>query len=106
MKIVDLDIIPFRTVVDRFQHGVLHAQAPIIQTLTRIVTDDGAAGYCLGGQGHGDQDGLTPAARTQLLGRMKPLLVGHNPFDREKFWQWMWAAKMPEHLIGVVDMAL
>jgi len=41
-------------VVDRFQHGVLHAQAPIIQTLTRIVTDDGAAGYCLAWIIHGE----------------------------------------------------
>ena len=106
MKIVDLDIIPFRTAVDRFHNGVLQPRAPVVQTLTRVVTDDGAVGYCLGGQGHGDQEGLAPAARSQLLARMKPLLVGQNPFDREKFWQWMWAAKMPENLMGVVDMAL
>lgn len=106
MKIVDLEIIPFSTTVDRFQHGSRQPQTSIVQTLTRIITDDGVAGQCLGGQGHGDQDGLAPATRGYLLNRIKPMLVGRSPFDREKFWQWMWAAKTPENVIGVVDMAL
>ena len=34
------------------------------------------------------------------------MLVGQDPLDREKFWQWMWVANTPENVIGVVDMAL
>jgi L-alanine-DL-glutamate epimerase-like enolase superfamily enzyme len=34
------------------------------------------------------------------------MLIGQDPFDREKFWQLLWAAKTPENLWSVVDMAL
>ncbi len=106
MKIVDVQIIPFRTWVDRFQNATPRPQTEVIQTLTRIVTDEGAEGYYLGGQGHGDQDGLAPASRDYLLNRIKPMLVGQDPFDREKVWQVLWAAKTPENVWSVVDLAL
>ena len=34
------------------------------------------------------------------------MLIGQNPFDREKFWHWMWVSKTPENIMGVIDMAL
>lgn len=106
MKIVDLQVIPFRTWVDRFHNATPQPKSEIIQTVTRIITDDGAEGYYLGGQGHGDQDGLAPAGREILLNRIKPMLLGQDPLDRERFWQLLWAAKTPENLWSVVDMAL
>jgi L-alanine-DL-glutamate epimerase-like enolase superfamily enzyme len=106
VKIVDIEVIPFRVHVDRFQNATPHPQTEVIQTLTKIVTDEGAEGYYLGGQGHGDQDGLTPASRETMARRIKPFLVGQDPFDREKFWQLLWASKTPENVWSVVDMAL
>lgn len=106
MKITDIQVVPFSIQVDRYQHGEAHPRQTVTQTLTRIVTDSGAEGYYFGGQGHGDQDGLSPANRAYVENRMKAMLVGQDPFDREKFWQWMYAAKTPENIMGVVDMAL
>lgn len=106
MKIVDIEILPFRTQVDRYQNDVPHPKREIVQTLTKIVTDEGAEGYYLGGQGHGDQDGLALATRAYIQGRVKPMLVGQDPLDREKFWQWLWASKTPENVMSVIDMAL
>jgi len=106
VKIVDVKVVPFRYKVDRFGAGLAYPQTEVVQTLTRIATDEGVEGYYLGGQGHGDQDGLVPATRDFLETRIKSMLVGLDPFDREKVWQWLWAAKTPENVIGVVDMAL
>ena len=106
MKIADITVTPFTIQVDRYKDGTVLPQQETVQTLTRIVTDQGAEGYYFGGQGHGDQDGLSPEMAAYLTNRIKPMLVGEDPFDREKFWQWLWTAKTPENLIGVVDMAL
>jgi L-alanine-DL-glutamate epimerase-like enolase superfamily enzyme len=106
VKITDIMVTPFRTWVDRYANGEPLPKTEIIQTLTTIETDDGAVGHYLGGHGHGDQDGLIPEERAYLLTRIKDLLIGQNPFDRERFWQHMWAAKTPENIMGVVDMAL
>jgi L-alanine-DL-glutamate epimerase-like enolase superfamily enzyme len=106
VKIVDIQIQPFRIQVDRYQNGEARPRTDVVQTLTRIVTDEGAEGYYFGGQGHGDQDGLAPATRAYIANRIKPMLVGEDPFDREKFWQWLYASKTPENVMSVVDMAL
>jgi L-alanine-DL-glutamate epimerase-like enolase superfamily enzyme len=106
MKIVDLQVIPFQVRRRGFRNGVMLPEAVAIQTLTKIVTDAGAEGYYLGGLGHGDQDGLLADQRMVLERRVKALLVGHDPFDREKFWHWLWVANLEENLISVVDMAL
>jgi L-alanine-DL-glutamate epimerase-like enolase superfamily enzyme len=34
------------------------------------------------------------------------MLLGEDPLDRERFWQWLWAAKTPENLLSVIDVAL
>lgn len=106
MKIVDIQIQPFRIQVDRYRNGEAQPRTDVVQTLTRIVTDTGAEGYYFGGQGHGDQDGLARATQAYITNRVKPMLVGEDPFDREKFWQWLYAAKTPENVMGVIDMAL
>ena len=73
MKIVDLQVIPFRVRRRSFYCGELMPEEEITQTLTKIVTDDGAEGYYLGGHGHGDQDGLHADEREVLEGRIKSL---------------------------------
>jgi L-alanine-DL-glutamate epimerase-like enolase superfamily enzyme len=106
MKIVDLQVTPFLVRRRPFSNGELLAPVEVVQTLTTIVADDGVAGYYLGGHGHGDQDGLRADERATLEGPIKALLVGQDPFDREKFWHWLWVANYQENLISVVDMAL
>jgi L-alanine-DL-glutamate epimerase-like enolase superfamily enzyme len=106
MKIIDVDVITFRVPRVPFRNAELRPEQTVVQTLTKIVTDEGAEGYYLGGRGHGDQDGLLADERAALRGRMRSMLIGQDPFDREKFWHWMWVANMPENLISVIDMAL
>jgi len=106
MKVVDVRVIPFRVQRQDFRNRQLLPKGTAVQTLIQILTDEGAEGYYLGGHGHGDRDGLLPDERAALVGRAKSLLVGHDPFDRERFWHWMWAAKVPENLLSAIDMAL
>ena len=106
MKIVDLQVIPFRVWQHPFRHGEVLPAVEGIQTLTKIVTDEGAEGYYFGGHGHGDQDGFHPDERRLMETRIKNMVVGHDPFDREKFWHWLWVANLPENILSVLDMAL
>jgi L-alanine-DL-glutamate epimerase-like enolase superfamily enzyme len=106
VKIVDLQVIPFRVKRQGFNAGRILPEVEVTQTLTKIITDEGAEGYYFGGHGHGDADGLTPDERAALQGRFKKLLVGNDPFDREKFWHWLWVANVEENLLSVIDMAL
>ena len=107
MKIVDVQVIPFRVPRRAFHNGGLLPEAEVVQTLTRIVTDEGAEGYYLGGQGP-RRSGWAAGGRAGACwsGRIKPLLLGQDPFDREKFWHWLWVANVAENLISVLDMAL
>ena len=34
------------------------------------------------------------------------MLVGQDPFDREKFWHWFSVSNREENLVSVIDMAL
>src|SRR5581483_8317963 len=106
MKITELQVIPFQVPRRTFWNAELHPETKVVQTLTRVVTDEGAEGYCLGGHGHGDQDGLTADERSLLEGRVRSLVVGQDPFDRERFWHWMWVGNLPENVLSVLDMAL
>lgn len=106
MKIIDVQVVPFRVKRSAFRNAVVQPETTAIQTLTRVVCDEGVEGYCLGGHGHGDQDGLTADERALLTGRVRSLVVGQDPFDRERFWHWMWAANLPENVLSVLDMAL
>ena len=106
MKIVDVQVIPFRVPRRPFRNGEFLPETPVIQTLTKIITDEGAEGTYFGGRGHGDQDGMSTDQRAAMEGRIKSLVVGQDPFDREKFWHWMWVANIEENLLSVLDMAL
>jgi L-alanine-DL-glutamate epimerase-like enolase superfamily enzyme len=106
VKITDITIDSFRIWSDRYQNGEALPKTEIVQTLTTIVTDEGITGRYFGGHGHGDQDGLDAGSREFLLSRIKPQVIGLDPLDRERVWQWLWAAKTPEHIMGVIDMAL
>jgi L-alanine-DL-glutamate epimerase-like enolase superfamily enzyme len=106
MKIVDLEVITFTVRRRAFQNAVLLPETTVVQTLTRIRTDEGAEGYYFGGHGHGDQDGLTEHERATMLGGIRSKVLGQDPFDRERFWHWMWVANTPENLLSVLDMAL
>jgi L-alanine-DL-glutamate epimerase-like enolase superfamily enzyme len=106
VKIADIQITTFKTHADRFRHAQAYPRSEITQTLTRIVTDDGAEGFYFGGGAHGDQEGLKPDDQELLLGRIRNLILGQDPFDRELIWKWMWVANIPEHIASVVDMAL
>jgi L-alanine-DL-glutamate epimerase-like enolase superfamily enzyme len=106
MKIVDLKVIPFRVTRRPLRNGKRLPETTAIQTLTRIITDEGAEGYYFGGRGHGDQDGMSRDQRAAMEGRIKSLVLGQNPFDRERFWHWMWVANVEESLLSVLDMAL
>ena len=87
---------PFRTHADRFKNGQPYPRTELVRTLTRIVTDEGAEGSYLGGGAHGDQEGLLPDDQGVMLGRIRSLLVGHDPFDREMIWKWLWVANIPD----------
>jgi L-alanine-DL-glutamate epimerase-like enolase superfamily enzyme len=106
VKIAEVEVIPFRVPRRLYRNGEVLPESYGVQTLTRVLTDDGAEGYYLGGHGHGDADGLLPEDRAALLGPVRSLLVGQHPFDREKFWQWLWVANTRENVLSVVDMAL
>ena len=106
MKITDLQVIPFRVPRQAFRNGELGEKTTVVQTLTRITTDDGAEGYYFGGQGHGDMDGMSAERRAAMQGRIRSLVMGQDPFDREKFWHWMWVANIEENLLSVLDMTL
>ena len=71
MKITDIQVIPFRVPRRPYRNGRLGPETSVVQTLTRVVTDEGAEGYCLGGHGHGDQDGLT-AEEDLTAGAVEP----------------------------------
>jgi L-alanine-DL-glutamate epimerase-like enolase superfamily enzyme len=104
MKIVDVQVIPFHVPKAEYTISLLLPQAASFQTLTKIVTDTGAEGCYLGGHGHGDQQGIQAGERLESFA--KSLLIGQDPYDREKFWHWMWVSKTPENFLSVIDMAL
>ena len=108
MKITDLKIASFRTHADRWDMG--HAEprprTELMQTVSSIETDEGVTGYFFGGGSHGDQEGLNAADQALLLGRIRSLLLGQDPFDREMIWKWMWVANISENVASVVDLIL
>ena len=107
MKIVDVKVIPFEVPRRPFQNGKLLNETIIRQTLTKVVTDEGLEGYYFGGAGHGDMDGISPEQSSAIEGRLKNLVIGQDPFDRERIWHWMWTAhRIPENLMSILDLAL
>ena len=106
MKIADLTVHAFQVEEPAFHNARLRPDAVVTQTLMRIVTDAGSEGYFLGGKGHGDRHGLSQDDVDLLQGRIRDLIRGVDPFDRERIWHWMWVANIPEHILSAVDCAL
>src|SRR5688572_2898243 len=79
MKIVDVRWrrIRSRNRIQRDSEGRVHPgpERESAAALMTLVTDDGAEGYYFG------------ASPEVIEGVIKPLLVGEDPFDREKIWQ-------------------
>ena len=103
MKISDIEVIEFRTWKTghgtRWGYGVEGKRRPATNAITKISTDDGAAGYALGGN------------RDVIERLVKPLLLGEDPLDREKLWNWLdqltsRGPKLTERDMGLVDCAL
>ena len=103
MKISDIEVIEFRTWKTghgtRWGYGVEGKRRPSRNAITKISTDDGAAGYALGGN------------RDVMEQLIKPLLLGEDPLDREKLWNWLdqltsRGPKLAERDMGLVDCAL
>ena len=74
MKITGFEVVPFEVSVDRFGLGQPLPGHKVVQTLTKVVTDEGAEGHYLGGHFHGDQDGLLLAC---TAGDPHPSPAGH-----------------------------
>jgi len=106
VKITGIEVVPFEVSVDRFGLGEPLPGHKVVQTLTRVLTDEGVEGSYLGGHFHGDQDGLLPGEQALITKLVGPLLAGRNPFDREYIWQQLWLSKLPENVVSVVDLAL
>src|SRR5579871_3487647 len=108
MKIIGFEVIPFETFVDRISFGRLERGHRVVQTLTIVHTDEGAPaeGFYFGGHFHGDRDGLLAGDAGLIVDFLGPLMVGNDPLDREEIWRQLGMAKLPEHVVSVVDLAL
>lgn len=105
MKIVDITVESFRymsnTVRDSEGHGHPGDEHEAIQSVTTIVTDEGAKGVYFGGMPQGTLEKL-----------VKPLLIGEDPFYSEKIWhalkerQRLNLATLTDKVLTVVDLAL
>ncbi|MDC0194666.1 enolase [Alphaproteobacteria bacterium] len=108
MKISDIKIKSFLTHADRWDqgHALPKPDTELMQTVLTIETDEGISGYFIGGGTHGDQEGLNNVDQNLILGRIRDLLIGQNPLDRETIWQWLLVAWFPENVASVIDNAL
>jgi L-alanine-DL-glutamate epimerase-like enolase superfamily enzyme len=104
MKITGLDTDTFwyRSKVVRDSEGHSHPgnEHQAAQTLLRIVTDEGVEGCAFG---------ASPAVIEQIV---KPLLIGRDPFYRERIWQMLKERQrlhlgtLSDRVLAAVDLAL
>jgi L-alanine-DL-glutamate epimerase-like enolase superfamily enzyme len=104
MKIVDVGVEVFRykSKIIRDSEGHTHPgpEHDATQSLLRLVTDEGVEGYSFG-------------ANKEIIERIvKPLLIGADPFYREKIWQMLkerqrlHLGQLSDRVLAGVDMAL
>jgi len=104
MKIVDLIIETFayKSRIARDSEGHAHPgpEHDETQTLLKIVTDEGVEGYAFG-------------AKAEIIQQIvKPMLVGEDPFYRERLWQKLRERQrlhlgiLSDRVLSVVDLAL
>ncbi len=108
MKISDITVRTFRTYADRWDagHAQLLPKVELQQTVLSVHTDEGIVGHYFGGGTHGDAEGLSVVDQSLILGRIRDLLLGCDPFDREMVWKWLWVANIPENVASAVDNVL
>ncbi len=104
MKIVDVVVETFtyksRIVRDSEGHTHPGPEHDATQTLLRLVTDEGVEGYSFG------------ASRGPIEHLVKPILLGQDPFYRERIWQQLRErqrlnlATLYDGVLAHVDMAL
>lgn len=105
MKIVDVVVESFRTtsrtVSDEHGHAHPGPERESRTSILKIVTDEGAEGYHLGG-----------LSREVLERAIKPVLVGEDPLYRERIWQHLREAQrlkrgtLTDGVLCAVDLAL
>jgi L-alanine-DL-glutamate epimerase-like enolase superfamily enzyme len=105
MKIADVNVQVFeyrsKTVRDSEGHGHPGTEHDATNGLLSIVTDDGAVGYCFGSLPKPTLDNL-----------VKPILIGQDPFYRERIWQALKERQrlnltsLHDRALMVIDMAL
>jgi len=81
VKITGLVVVRFEMPVDRFGLGEPLPGRTVVQTLTRVLTDEGVEGSHLGGHFHGDQDDLLPAEQALVTRLTGALLAGRDRAD-------------------------
>ncbi|WP_030898019.1 enolase C-terminal domain-like protein [Streptomyces sp. NRRL F-5126] len=81
--ISDVSVRVFRTTTALVHDSDGHAHPGEPHTVTRalltLTDSDGVQGRCLAGEAHVGED--------QLQGHVRPVLIGQDPFDRERLWQ-------------------
>ncbi len=107
MKIIDVDLVSFRVTSNmsatKWGYSEWVPETEVIRSFTRIRTDDGLEGY--------SEQGFpyyfyTPS-QDEIEQLVKPLLVGEDPFDRERLWHLMARHnRFAEGLLGNIDCAL
>jgi L-alanine-DL-glutamate epimerase-like enolase superfamily enzyme len=108
VKIVDVKVRTFvhTSKQDKDSDGHSHPCAPrkVRRSLLTIVTDDGSEGHCFA---------ATELVRPHLLdGYIRTVLLGEDPYDREKLWQELahWqrgsGGQLSDRTLAVVDLAL
>ncbi|MEM7028153.1 MAG: mandelate racemase family protein [Chloroflexota bacterium] len=104
MKIVDIVTDVFRytshTVRDSEGHGHPGDPHEATQSLVKIITDEGVTGYSFGGN-------------KQIIDSLvKPMLIGQDPFYREKIWQSLkerqrlHLGSLSDKILCAIDLAL
>lgn len=108
MKIVDIQVRVFTHLsgLVRDSDGHSHPGKPhrVRQALLSLITDQGVAGHCLS---------PVEVVRPHLVeGFLKTVLLGQDPFDREKLWQGLahWqrgsTGQLTDRTLAIVDLAL
>ncbi len=107
MKITDVEVIEFRLPTryhaTKWGYATWGGPHDGVQTITRVVTDSGASGYMTGGV----HSYFYGARRAEVGSVIKPLLVGRDPWERERIWHLMRGHRgITERLLGNIDCAL
>ena len=105
MKITDVKVQSIRIPVP--QMWVVHFGKTMDVTLVTVSTDQGIEGYSMG-RAVGGAPGIILGQ--EVVSVAKNLVVGENPFDREKIWQKMWTlttrVRLSIFALSCLDVAL